>query len=52
MARANFRLQNINKSKNVISEIQQLNLDEYTVTENCTVKLIVLNAKTWTHFSN
>lgn len=28
------------KSKNVISEIQQLNLDEYTVTENCTVKLI------------
>lgn len=28
------------KSKNVISEIQQLNSDEYTVTENCTVKLI------------
>ncbi|MFC5196608.1 AAA domain-containing protein [Bizionia hallyeonensis] len=28
------------KSKNVISEIQQLNSDEYTVTENCKVKLI------------
>ncbi|WP_336071002.1 AAA domain-containing protein [Mesoflavibacter sp. CH_XMU1404-2] len=28
------------KSKNVISELQQLNSDEYTVTENCTVKLI------------
>lgn len=28
------------KSKNVISEIQQLNSDEYTVSENCTVKLI------------
>lgn len=28
------------KSKNVISEIQQLNSDEYTVAENCTVKLI------------
>lgn len=28
------------KSKNVISEIQQLNSDEYTVIENCTVKLI------------
>ena len=28
------------KSKNVISEIQQLNSDEYSVTENCKVKLI------------
>lgn len=28
------------KSKNVISEIQQLNSDEYTIIENCTIKLI------------
>lgn len=28
------------KSKNVISEIQELKSDEYTVVENCTVKLI------------
>jgi superfamily I DNA and/or RNA helicase len=28
------------KSKNIISEIQQINSDEYTIVENCTVKLI------------
>ena len=32
------------KSKNVISEIQQLNSDEYTIVEFCSIKLIDFNA--------